>query len=402
MSWTCIPYTYLQVQGEESLQIDCSDISQLQPVKSKSIPERFCYKGNLTEFYRCFPFGTTLQRSEVTTLNVPMPSVCGKEYQGNSPFVAGSRNDPARTFQPLEKAQESPANDQAFGLSLPASLARYDRDTSSWKIHPCLFPEDSMSCSVTLPKWGTMRNGELSERGKSAHLTSEIEYGYWPTPRVCDTEGGVTKAQNDGTGWYRTNKQGTRWGVKLKDAVASAERMMWPTPDTCQGGTGPSQANRHQPRLQDAVKQWATPSSRDHKGHTITKNHPDGFNVNLCNQVALYPTPSENEDAAGQPGKKMQRMLGNCEEVRNSGAGTLNPTWVELLMGWPANWTALDEPCTGEIVGWGDGWEGGVPRVTTKSKHRTNRLKAIGNGQVPAAAATAWEILCTNSKTSTT
>ena len=58
--------------------------------------------------------------------------------------------------------------------------------------------------------------------------------------------------------------------------------------------------------------------------------------------IRNWPTPSANEDAAGRPGSKMQKMLGNHPDVRNQGAGTLNPTWVEWLMGWPLGWTALE------------------------------------------------------------
>jgi hypothetical protein len=55
-----------------------------------------------------------------------------------------------------------------------------------------------------------------------------------------------------------------------------------------------------------------------------------------------FPTPTANEDAAGTPNGKMQRMLGNCSEVRNTGSGTLNPDWVEhYLMGYPRGWTNL-------------------------------------------------------------
>jgi hypothetical protein len=57
----------------------------------------------------------------------------------------------------------------------------------------------------------------------------------------------------------------------------------------------------------------------------------------------MFPTPSANEDAAGTPKGKMQRMLGNCEEVPNTGTGTLNPTWVEWLMGFPSGWTDLKD-----------------------------------------------------------
>jgi predicted Zn-dependent protease len=36
---------------------------------------------------------------------------------------------------------------------------------------------------------------------------------------------------------------------------------------------------------------------------------------------------------------------------------------------------------------------GDVPRLTDKKENRTSRLKAIGNGQVPAQILLAWEVL---------
>ena len=55
----------------------------------------------------------------------------------------------------------------------------------------------------------------------------------------------------------------------------------------------------------------------------------------------IWPTPTANEDAAGRPGGKMQKMLGNHPNVRNKGEGTLNADWVEWLMGYPRGWTSL-------------------------------------------------------------
>ena len=104
----------------------------------------------------------------------------------------------------------------------------------------------------------------------------------WPSPRVSDTEGGLVKNVELENGTFsRKNKKGVKWGVKLKDAV----------------------------------------------------NHME--------QSKMWPTPSANEDAAGQPGTKMQKMLGNHPEVRGEGIGTLNPTWVEWLMGFPTGYTVL-------------------------------------------------------------
>jgi hypothetical protein len=43
---------------------------------------------------------------------------------------------------------------------------------------------------------------------------------------------------------------------------------------------------------------------------------------------------------------------------------------------------------------WKDGsWENAVPRVAQKVARRVDRLKAIGNGQVPAVAALAFRTL---------
>jgi len=55
----------------------------------------------------------------------------------------------------------------------------------------------------------------------------------------------------------------------------------------------------------------------------------------------MFLTPSANEDAAGKPGSKMQRMLGNSKEVRDTGEGALSPAWVEWLMGFPRGFTNL-------------------------------------------------------------
>ena len=60
----------------------------------------------------------------------------------------------------------------------------------------------------------------------------------------------------------------------------------------------------------------------------------------------MFLTPSANEDAAGRVGGKMQKMLGNSPEVRNTGKGTLAANWVELVMGYPQGFTDI-----GEITG---------------------------------------------------
>lgn len=46
-----------------------------------------------------------------------------------------------------------------------------------------------------------------------------------------------------------------------------------------------------------------------------------------------------------------------------------------------------------EFRGWGSDWEKDVPRTAKNIKNRVSRIAALGNGQVPLCAATAWRIL---------
>lgn len=123
-----------------------------------------------------------------------------------------------------------------------------------------------------------------------------------------------------------------------------------------------------------------------------------------------WPTPTANEDAAGTPRGNMQRMLGNHPGIRGTTpeewkAGSLNPWWVEWLMGWPIGWTDLAPLSAADFNRWRDltlrgEWfvrdpadEGIVPRICSGVRDRVSRLKAIGNGQVPICAAVAFEML---------
>jgi len=80
--------------------------------------------------------------------------------------------------QPV-KAQESKARNQDSGLKWRESFAKYDPATHSLKTVQCSLLEDSTAYSATLPRWGSMQSGELSERTIPAHLTSVTESGLW-------------------------------------------------------------------------------------------------------------------------------------------------------------------------------------------------------------------------------
>ena len=140
----------------------------------------------------------------------------------------------------------------------------------------------------------------------------------------------------------------------------------------------------------------------------------NGFGLTLANAVKMWPTPrSCTAMSATFTANTVKAKFPNLETIvaqnTDSFVGKqLNPDWVELLMGWPCGWTSCTAMLSAtEISNWLDAftsgggcaawqtgvWERNVPRVSTCIADRVARLKAIGNGQVPACVVLAWNTL---------
>jgi hypothetical protein len=105
----------------------------------------------------------------------------------------------------------------------------------------------------------------------------------FPTPRVADIEGGAAKNVKMENGhFYRENKKGERWGVKLRDAM----------------------------------EMFPTPTARDWKDTGINSN---------------YKRMAEKSILSGTVMMKQKKV-----------GGKLNPEFVEFLMGYPLNWTKVE------------------------------------------------------------
>ena len=208
---------------------------------------------------------------------------------------------PARTSAPPDVVQESPEPEVDSGPKWHELSVRYDPATHSWKTHQCLFQEDLPESSVTLPRWGMMRDGVLSERTTSALPTSGTESGLWPTPTTQDN------IQVKGK-----DKRGTTLGGAVR---------MWPTPTVAcaTGGQTSRGGNRkNELLLAGAATAFPTPKNRDWKGKSQRGNYG---NTTDCLPNAVH-------------------------------GGQLNPTWVEWLMGWPLGWTDLSALATDKFQLW--------------------------------------------------
>lgn len=465
----------------------CTGGELLLPLKSKITLAAFFSNGKLTDAYLDSLSGTMCGRSTVSP--------------GEALSMSLAEDSHAKTLAALEKEQESKDPGAASGVKWRELSVKYDRATSSWKTHQCLWEEVLPWSSVILPRWGMMRSGVLSERMTPALPTSGTGYGSsenWPTPRA-----GKTTDENEET-WQKRKDAGKVCTPPLTLAV-----KMWPTHGSAKAGNDVtltcSGDGRQKPnKLGWAVAQtFATPQARDFRTGGADRWDNPARSRNLNDQVArlaMWPTPhgfspdgKSNGPSGNELGRAVNRSiptptasmmtLEDMEQARFAGnkgsnrpaygafptpraedsqcagghrgkddtlygaicrpkqattheygtprssdangsgpigsgpigsrshahmlekgylcaqtatvetGGSLNPDWVEALMGWPVGWSDITKPCKLEFRGWGEGWEDGIPRVAVGVPHRVDRLKAIGNGQVPLCAAMAWLIL---------
>ena len=196
----------------------------------------------------------------------------------------------------------------------------------------------------------------------SARTTKEKESGLLLTPNAMDSL--PPRSEEALKKQYQNNRKGRTTHSTLREQVVyPSPQRMWRTPDNMAGGSnlpgikkaldeGHLKRPSGQPmqiRLQDQVKEerlWPTPKTSDQYSAHMKENDKgiphDVAKGNLRGMVKQWPTPQASEHHAGKPGGKMQKMLGNHPDVRGTGGGTLNPTWVEWLMGYPKGWTDLN------------------------------------------------------------
>lgn len=213
------------------------------------------------------------------------------------------------------------------------SLERMLLATSLWA---------STRCYLTWKAQATPAGATLYRLSPQMPRTDETDAGLWPTATTQDNP------QVRGQG----KTIGTNRGTTLGGAV-----RMWPTPDASDRGprsadlvVNQSTVQRRdsgQKRgidLQTAAKMWPTPIASEAK--TNKDIRPTGKSNSLTaavmDQQKMYPTPA-HRDYKGMSGKGRQERKGNPKDtLPNAVGGSLNPNWVEWLMGYPVGYTDLN------------------------------------------------------------
>ncbi len=160
---------------------------------------------------------------------------------------------------------------------------------------------------------------ERTKKYKQGGTPLPLAVKMYPTPTASDIEGGAAKdvQMKDGR-FFRENKKGERWGVKLRDAME-----MYPTP----------RASAAMNENLETVKKRV-----ERRGKLGAK---------LEETIAtMMPTPTarDHKDMGYQPTWKPSRDKSVPRTVLkdNKPGGKLNPTFVEMLMAYPMNWTKIE------------------------------------------------------------
>jgi hypothetical protein len=144
-------------------------------------------------------------------------------------------------------------------------------------------------------------------------------------------------------------KPGSMHSVGLSGYVG-----MWPTPDATPRGATPNftgkrpSGQKESFNLQTAVKMWPTPSATDHKGSGKTGKLRDRLDYAVersGTKSKTYPTPQSRDyrTGEGQRWENPDRSRNLNDRIATEGnGGSLNPQWVEWLMGYPSGWTDLN------------------------------------------------------------
>lgn len=277
MSWH-----FLQEQAEASWEAGSLDgapdaLLRLIPTAGAS-----SWPDNATESLNRSPSGTTSSRSTDDH---------GEEQSTSFPV-----DSHAKTSAPPARGGASPENEADSGKRWPASFAKYDHASHSWKTHQYSLLGDLESFLATWPIWGLMRDGECFRR---------------PIPS------GLMAIR-----------------ARIISAKDSGSLLRWQTPvadDSIPRKQGKFNS-RGEPKLSAQVIRWPTPCAmevaKDLQRHDAKRSLPRSIR-------------------GGGNGDNLSTAV-----ARTQAGGQLNPTWVEWLMGWPIGWTELKPLETDKFLAW--------------------------------------------------
>ena len=190
------------------------------------------------------------------------------------------------------------------------------------------------------------KDNNLAEGGRHGVSLHHAVY-HWPTPKYHEDRAERYTIETS----YKHWKEGRQ--VALSQVVR--DQRMWPTPTVghAQRGNHDEPVENYLQRVKDyeegrakgkpgkslgvAVRMWPTPRVSDTEGGIVKDvQEKDG-------------TFSRTNAKGVRWGVKLKDAV---DHVETPNGGSLNPTWVEWLMGWPIGWTDLKPLETDKFQVW--------------------------------------------------
>jgi hypothetical protein len=187
--------------------------------------------------------------------------------------------------------------------------------------------------------------GRLAQFGLSQQVQLSAGQTLWRTPKADDpnhgsaSEAGIVRRLMKGQtirlqdqinhpGLFRTPDAGCARGAQSAERFAESVKEgrlltlndqiahLFPTP-----------------RASDSDKELRTPGG-------AMKEMSRGHGISLPSHVQIYPTPTCNDAKNNNPPSQRTENGRHSDQLNVIAGGSLNPDWVEWLMGFPIGWTA--------------------------------------------------------------
>jgi hypothetical protein len=238
-----------------------------------------------------------------------------------------------------------------FGAKLRDAVETHEKNWSTpisgdWKGQKKADGTESMLCAqVTKPpeRWATPQASDHVEGARTAPDSNQKCLGrdlQWLTPRA--TEAGVDKGFVE-----RNGDRGEHCHPSLSSQVADKG---WVTPKSSDAKFPGKSRDVHLTHQAEAESEaWSTPRAGE-------------------SETWGTPTARDHKSGRGNQDRQYKELTAEVERGAAPKA-RLNPRWVETLMGVPAGWVKCGEG------------------------NRTDELRLLGNGVVPATACRAWQVL---------
>ena len=243
-------------------------------------------------------------------------------------WTSSAEDIPASPLAPQASEKEQTTLDTC-GLGLEQPLASYDPNTQSWRMSEDISLWGDYKLLENLPKSGMTRNGVLYQQPDWVRPIDEIASSLWPTPTA------VTRPMEGNVRMYRAKIRAGEMTEQEAEAILGKSvweaqgkmPAMWPTPTT--------QEVEH-----PNAELTAT-------GRRKSKNGETSHSLGLADAVKIWPTPTARDGKGASGHKKLARRLADLtiQARMQDGvtSGSLNPMWVEWLMGFPIGWTDLED-----------------------------------------------------------